>query len=156
MSQIHLMEQVMSTGDVNRWFQLSLSSRLLTIKKYKPYTHILVQSKQIKKKLTLKEALINWKSQTNTFALIYCYIIKIPLDYSLKNVVLTNCPHLFIIQNRRSNLLKKFIWMAIKNKFLAKKNQTRNSLDFSGKFQKYPAVYPKIISGTPDFKKRSH
>lgn len=121
MSQIHLIEQVMSTGDVNRWFQLSLSSRLLTIKKYKPYTHILVQSKQIKKKLTLKEALINWKSQTNTFALIYCYIIKIPLDYSLKNVVLTNCPHLFIIQNRRSNLLKKFIWMAIKNKFLAKK-----------------------------------
>lgn len=122
MSQIHLIEQVMSTGDVNRWFQLSLSSRLLTIEKYKPYIHILVQSKQIlKKKLTLKEALINWKSQTNTFALIYCYIIKIPLDYSLKNVVLTNCPHLFIIQNRRSNLLKKFIWMAIKNKFLAKK-----------------------------------
>lgn len=109
LSQIHLIEQVMSTGDVNRWFQLSLSSRLLTIKKYIPYTHILVQSKQIKKKLTLKEALINWKSQTNTFALIYCYIIKIPLDYSLKNVVLTNCPHLFIIQNRRSNLLKKFM-----------------------------------------------
>lgn len=151
MSQIHLMEQVMSTGDVNRWFQLSLSSRLLTIKKYKPYTHILVQSKQIKKKLTLKEALINWKSQTNTFALIYCYIIKIPLDYSLKNVVLTNCPHLFIIQNRRSNLLKKFIWMAIKNKFLAKKIRPGIPWISQENFR-----YPKIISGTPDFKKRSH
>lgn len=147
MSQIHLIEQVMSIGDFNS----VLSSRLLTIKKYKPYTHILVQSKQIKKKLTLKEALINWKSQTNTFALIYCYIIKIPLDYSLKNVVLTNCPHLFIIQNRRSNLLKKFIWMAIKNKFLAKKTRPGIPWISQENFR-----YPKIISGTPDFKKRSH
>lgn len=137
----------MSIGDFNS----VLSSRLLTIEKYKPYTHILVQSKQIFKKLTLKEALINWKSQTNTFALIYCYIIKIPLDYSLKNVVLTNCPHLFIIQNRRSNLLKKFIWMAIKNKFLAKKTRPGIPWISQENFR-----YPKIISGTPDFKKRSH
>lgn len=75
LSQIHLIEQVMSTGDVNRWFQLSLSSRLLTIKKYIPYTHILVQSKQIKKKT-------HFKGGSNK--------LKIPNKYFCINLLLHN------------------------------------------------------------------